>query len=384
MILSGISFIKTLVIMTSKVNRAFLVLLVMYSLDIASLGQTATVVAKNAFPSVVMIQLHDANRKPTQLGSGFFVRPDVIATNFHVVSGGSSATVKQVGNPKIYQIEGIVGIDKVNDLALLKVKGLSGRPLPLADISRIEIGQDVYVLGNPQGLEGTISNGILSATGLRQIGQENLLQITAPISGGSSGGPVMNSRGEVIGITVSSARNGQNLNFAVPASFLSNLIAKSGALLSFEETFRGQEDSGRSSEPSFEETAKWISDTLVGRSFQYKKKLKITFRALSFTECSLTYVQDVQSSSGSTWRNQFKASMKDLIEVDEAAFHSDYAGSIVQLAFSPDAVTSYSTLDDSYDRNNNIKLPSGDSKLGQLVVAAFENLSRSCGKPTKK
>ena len=104
--------------MISRVQITFFVFIVICSFNIAGLAQTATVVAKSTFPSVVMIQLQDANGKPTKLGSGFFVRPDVIATNYHVISGGASATMKQVGNPKVYQIDGIVGIDQVNDLAL--------------------------------------------------------------------------------------------------------------------------------------------------------------------------------------------------------------------------------------------------------------------------
>ena len=249
----------------------------------------------------------------------------------------------------------------------------------LADISQIEIGQDVFVLGNPQGLEGSISTGILSTTGLRQIGQENLLQITAPISGGSSGGPVVNSRGEVLGVTVSSLKNGQNLNFAVPASFLANLMAKPSIVLSFADTFRGQEIAD-SSEPSFEETSALLGRVLLGRSSLYNKNLKITIRALSFTECNMTYVEDIQSARGGSWRSQSKASLKDFIEVGEVADNSDYVGSVVQLSLTPQSVLVYRSLDDSYKRYNNIKFPSGDSKISQQVVTAFERLGRFCRK----
>ncbi len=97
----------------------------------------------------------------------------------------------------------------------------------LADISQIEVGQEIFALGNPRGLEGTISPGIISGMNFREVDGENLIQITAPISGGSSGGPVVNQKGEVIGVASASFRERQNLNFAVPSSYLAILLANS-------------------------------------------------------------------------------------------------------------------------------------------------------------
>jgi len=79
-----------------------------------------------------------------------------------------------------------VGVDDVHDLAILSVQGLKAKALPLGDSSQVAAGDEVYVVGNPQGLEGTFSTGIVS--GVRKIGDDSLLQITAPISPGSSGG----------------------------------------------------------------------------------------------------------------------------------------------------------------------------------------------------
>jgi hypothetical protein len=81
-------------------------------------------------------------------------------------------------------------------------------------------------VGNPQGLEGTFSQGIVS--GIREVGADRLLQITAPISPGSSGGPVLNAKGEVIGVSVATFRGGQNLNFAIPSDYLKTLLGKAG------------------------------------------------------------------------------------------------------------------------------------------------------------
>ena len=94
--------------------------------------------------------------------------------------------------------------------------------LPLGDSSAVEVGEEVYAVGNPEGLEGTFSQGIIS--GIRRVGDRDLIQITAPISHGSSGGPVLNKHGQVVGIAVGAIRTGQNLNFAIPASELQLLV----------------------------------------------------------------------------------------------------------------------------------------------------------------
>src|SRR5262249_16479607 len=87
---------------------------------------------------------------------------------------------------------------------------------------KVEIGDQVFVIGNPLGLEGTLSQGIVSA--LRKLDQNSLIQITAPISSGSSGGPVLSIDGKVIGVAVATFVRGQNLNFAIPSSYLAKLM----------------------------------------------------------------------------------------------------------------------------------------------------------------
>ena len=87
-----------------------------------------------------------------------------------------------------------------------------------------QVGETVYAVGNPRGLEGTFSQGIISS--IRPVGIDKLIQITAPLSPGSSGGPVLNRKGEVIGVSVLTIRDGQNLNFAIPSIHLSALLAK--------------------------------------------------------------------------------------------------------------------------------------------------------------
>ncbi len=179
-------------------------------------------IAQNAFPSVVLLAMKNASGQLISLGSGFFVRRDVVATSLHVIEGATAGYVRIVGQKTEYDVAGTVGVDAQQDLVLLKIRGTQSSFLRLGDTRKVAVGDEVYAIGNPLGLEGTFSEGIVS--GIRQIDSQTLFQITAPISPGSSGGPVLNSHGEVIGVAVATFKAGQNLNFAVPASYLTLLL----------------------------------------------------------------------------------------------------------------------------------------------------------------
>ncbi len=187
------------------------------------LAQVARSVATKAFPSVVLLVMQDQHHQPVALGSGFFVRPGIIATNVHVIRGAATGYAKLIGRETKLEIVGVVGLDSAHDLALLSIAGGAAPPLSVGDSGSMHVGDEVYAVGNPEGLEGTFSDGIVS--GIRKIGGERLLQITAPISPGSSGGPVLNANGKVVGVAVATFRGGQNLNFAIPSAYLSTLIA---------------------------------------------------------------------------------------------------------------------------------------------------------------
>lgn len=192
----------------------------------AANAQTAPQIAGKAFESTVLLVMEDASGQPMSLGSGFLVREGEIASNLHVIKGASRGYAKLVGQKDKYDIQGITGIDTGRDLVLLKISFARTPALSLGNSDAVQVGETVYAVGNPQGLEGTFSQGIIS--GIRQAGPDKVLQITAPISPGSSGGPVLNTKGEVIGVSVATFRAGQNLNFAIPSNYLKILIAKAG------------------------------------------------------------------------------------------------------------------------------------------------------------
>jgi S1-C subfamily serine protease len=185
-------------------------------------------IAQKAFPSVVMIVMEDADGQSNTMGSGFFVSEGVVASNFHVIEGTSRGFVKIIGDETMYEIDGIIALDELHDLVLLQVKAANAPLLSLGDSKNLAIGEEVFVVGNPEGFEGTFSKGIVS--GIRESEDKRYVQITAPISHGSSGGPVLNGKAEVIGVTVATHESGQNLNFAIPSQYLKELLAKKGGL----------------------------------------------------------------------------------------------------------------------------------------------------------
>lgn len=168
----------------------------------------------------VSILTFDKNRKEIGTGSGFIISKDgFIITNYHVVSGAYSAKVILHDGrifDKVYYIDKYFGPHV--DACLLKINAKNLQPAILGDSSQSQVGDEIITVGNPMGFQGTVSNGIISA--FRKLDKIVLMQITAPVSLGSSGGPVINKYGEVIGITTLTYRLGQNINFAVPINYL--------------------------------------------------------------------------------------------------------------------------------------------------------------------
>ena len=190
-------------------------------------AETPQQIAKRALDVTVLLVMADANGQTLGAGSGFFVRTNQIATNFHVIEGAARGAAKRVGQKTEYNIEGFTAMDEKHDLAILQVSVSGVQPLPLGDSDAVEIGDTVYVVGNPKGyFEGTFSDGIIS--GIRGDSTDKRLQMTAPISPGSSGGPVLNGGGEVIGVSVMTIEGGQNLNFAIPSNYLTALVTRLG------------------------------------------------------------------------------------------------------------------------------------------------------------
>ena len=177
-------------------------------------------------PSAVAIETFDARGEKLSRGSGFFIDVDRIVTNRHVIEGAYRAEVHS-SNGSVYAVKGVLAVDAEGDIALLKIDApaVAVRPLPLDKTSPQE-GESIVVIGSPLGLEGSVTNGIVSA--VRDIPTfGRIVQITAPISSGSSGSPVVNMHGQVIGIATLQITGGQSVNFAIPSERISQLQAVS-------------------------------------------------------------------------------------------------------------------------------------------------------------
>src|SRR6266446_4200377 len=197
-------------------------------------------IAKAANGAIVTI-ITANNDKPIAQGTGFLVSADgVIMTNYHVIATGNVAIVK-FPDDTAFPVDGVLAADKVRDLAIIKIHGKTFRTLPLGDSDDIQVGEEVVAIGNPLLLESTVSNGIISGVRTSKEQGGKFLQTTAPISPGSSGGPLFNMRGEVVGINTLYLEGGENLNFAIPVNDAKLLLLHQSAKLQNLPNERGTE-----------------------------------------------------------------------------------------------------------------------------------------------
>jgi V8-like Glu-specific endopeptidase len=175
----------------------------------------------------VLIETYGADGKVSGAGSGFLVSPDGrILTNFHVIAHTKRATVR-LANDDAYDSVEVIDVDKRKDIALIKIKAVNQPIVKTGHSNAVQVGDRLYTVGNPLGMfQNTLSDGILS--GIRQMDGYRLFQMSAPISHGSSGSPVLNSSGEVIAIVESTLSEGQNLNFAIPIDYALGMLESRG------------------------------------------------------------------------------------------------------------------------------------------------------------
>lgn len=184
-----------------------------------------------------------------RLGTGFIIdSAGVIATNLHVVVGASEVRIRTLDGTVLI-VSGVLGLDPNHDLALLSVSPAAPMPaLKLGDSDQVAAGDPVLAIGNPLGvLDYTVSDGLIAA--VREVAPDvKLLQISAPISQGSSGGPLFNPFGEVIGVSTAIFTEGQNLNFGVPSNYVTALAAAKApmSMAAFAELTRPHDELGTS------------------------------------------------------------------------------------------------------------------------------------------
>jgi Flp pilus assembly protein TadD len=203
-------------------------------LKVVDRQETLPELVRRVKPSVVSVLTYDTKGEPLISGSGFFVRPGEVVTNMHVIKGAHRVEIHTLeGKGRTFPVSGALAVDDEADLALLKVDLPAERSRPLMLTTSLpDEGEQVFLIGNPLRLEGSVSEGIVSA--VREVPDlGRIIQTTAPVSHGNSGSPLFNMRGQVIGIITVKVTNGQNINLALGVSRI--MALKRGEVISFDQ-----------------------------------------------------------------------------------------------------------------------------------------------------
>ena len=180
-------------------------------------------IAETALRSLALVRIETPQKFKS---TGFVVGKDLIATTYHSIAGIKAGSVELIEPDRKHAINSIAAVDESHDLAILSVSGLDAPLLECGDSSKVNIGDTIYVAGNPLKYRNTFSLGIVSGFEPSSLHVKNqVLQITAPVSPGSSGSPALNKHGEVVGVMSSVDVDGQNLNFAIPVNHLKRLLS---------------------------------------------------------------------------------------------------------------------------------------------------------------
>lgn len=312
----------------SRPEKAVKLLTVMsallYALPIhGQLALTTAQIAKKVTPSVVVIQ--GKSSSGDVLGSGFIVSKDgKIVTNLHVVRDMKTATV-QMANGEIFDSVSVLAIDERRDLAVLQIAGFNLPLLEFGDSDVVTVGESLVIVGSPRGLEGTVTAGILSS--VRDSGDGfKILQTDAAVNPGNSGGPLLNSNGQAIGVVSSKLRSAENLNFAIPINYARGLMNVLHDPMTFEQ-MRGSLAATPSglpksiSSPSLKETLDWLREKLPLAVVQYSyvlggqpNSMTIRKKAWNLDSC----VAVIDSEQRSTRGKNADAGMSTLIVINRA------------------------------------------------------------------
>lgn len=191
-------------------------LIIVFSMSLYIFGNQDNKIEKLS-KSVLMLNIYDTKNELLATGSGFIAfENDVLVTNYHVID--KAYKIEAIDeNDVVYSLDKVIAFDKEKDLAILKFSNPTDlKVLKLHNSSKVSKGDEVIAIGSPLGLKNTVSKGIVSS--IREDKETSIIQITAPISSGSSGGALLTEKGKVIGVTFAGIEDGQNLNLAIPAN----------------------------------------------------------------------------------------------------------------------------------------------------------------------
>jgi hypothetical protein len=236
-------------------------------------GQTALTtaqIAKKVSPSVLVIQ--GKTDSGDVLGSGFIVSKDgKIVTNLHVITDMKTASI-HLANGKTFDSVSVLAIDERRDLAIVKIVGVDLPVLELGNSDALTIGEPLVILGSPRGLEGTVTAGILSS--VRNSGEGfKVLQTDAAVNPGNSGGPLLNNKGQAIGVVSFKLKSSEGLNFAIPINYVRGLLDNLHDPMTLAEMRKDLSAIGTPetniADLSVKESVQWLKDRLALETFNY-------------------------------------------------------------------------------------------------------------------
>lgn len=196
------------------------------SVSARSQGLSVSAIARKASPSIVQIK-GDSASGPTS-GTGFLVSSDgKIVTALHVIEDLQGGAIR-LANGELYDAFTVLSYDKRKDIAIIKISGFDLPFLELGNSNKVTQGDSVVLIGNPEGLRGTLTAGIISAIRDSQDGTFKVIQTDAASNPGNSGGPLLNLSGQVVGILDYKFKGSESLNFAIPINYARGLLKESG------------------------------------------------------------------------------------------------------------------------------------------------------------
>jgi hypothetical protein len=234
---------------------------------------TTAEVAKKVAMSVVVIQ--GKTDSGQVLGSGFIVSNDgKIVTNLHVIREMKAATV-QLANGETFDSVSVLATDERRDLAVVKVSGFNLPVLDLEDSDIATVGEPVVVVGSPRGLDGTVTAGIVSS--IRDTGEGfKVIQTDAAVNPGNSGGPLVNSKGQAIGVVSFKLRSTEGLNFAIPINYVRGLLNNLHEVMTLEQMrqrLSAVTPQGGTTGPTISETLDWLREKIPLGIVRYTMRL---------------------------------------------------------------------------------------------------------------
>lgn len=305
--------------------------------DVSGASLTPTQVFEKCGPSVVLIVGLAGDKGSTVLGTGFLVTSSgVFVTNYHVIQGIFPAQVK-LANGDVFDSLSIIETDERKDIAVLKVKGFNLPSVTLGDSDAVKPGDKVTVIGNPKGLEGSVTDGLVSAVrDIKDIVPEwegyKFMQISAAISPGSSGSPVFDEHGRVIGIASATLKDGQNLNLAIPINYARGMVSEKEkmSLEEFSKTSKppllgtsaaavkvDDEDWGKRMAPVLRKLMEAIDHSIYGAYETISPHTK-EFRSGEFAVSASLYLAREKLRSAAVEVSQFSTETPSLAEVQQS------------------------------------------------------------------